>query len=363
MERIQEGKEDAMKKKEANFELLRVLAMCMIIGLHYLDKGGVLGSFTDKSGIRGYLPWIFEAFFFPSVNLYVLISGYFLVEKEVRLKKVWTLWGQVFFYSVLLGLLAYTVGIADIGKLDIYRAGMYLFPVVTEHYWFVTVYILLYILLPFFNPVLQRMEQKQMRNTLLVLLLFISVSKSVLPLSLAIDKKGYDIVWFLCLYVTGAYYRRFGIPWLSGKVRGLLLYAASCMATFGCAYVLKLIFLRTGHLHDIITYSYSYNHIFCYLAAVGLFSFFSSVRICSKKAETIITGLGSTTFGVYLLHEHADFRYVWQSWLLVENQAVNDWFPLLLFSTMAGVFAVCACVEWMRKELFAQVAKVLKKGN
>ena len=76
-----------MKKREMNFELLRIVAMCMIIGLHYLDKGNVLGKFVEIQDAKDYVPWIFEAFFFCSVNVYVLITGYFLVEKEIKIKK------------------------------------------------------------------------------------------------------------------------------------------------------------------------------------------------------------------------------------------------------------------------------------
>ena len=53
-----------MKERETNFELLRILAMCMIIGLHYLGKGNVLGDFLDAQGIviwHGYLRLSFTA--------------------------------------------------------------------------------------------------------------------------------------------------------------------------------------------------------------------------------------------------------------------------------------------------------------
>lgn len=352
-----------MKKREANFELLRIIAMCMIIGLHYLDKGGVLGNFTEKSGVQGLLPWIFEAFFFPAVNVYVLITGYFLVEKEIRLKRLLTLWGQVLFYSLLLGVLAYATGIADKAELNIYKGACYLFPVVTEHYWFVTSYILLYILLPFLNPVLQKMERKQMRNGLLLLLGILCLSKSVLPLALAVDKRGYDVLWFLCLYITGAYCRRFGLPYLAGKAGGVLLYLGSCGAMVLSACVLKEIFVRTGHLEDIVTYAYSYNHIFCYLAAVGLFCCFFSLKISSERVGKIIGTFGSAAFGVYLLHEHMDFRYVWEKWLQVEKQAASVWFPVLMLGSIGLVFLMCAVIELLRQKLFAQVIDMLKKGK
>lgn len=352
-----------MKKRETNFELLRILAMCMIVGLHYLDKGNVLGNFLEADGVKGNLPWIFEAFFFSAVNVYVLISGYFLVEKEVHIKKVFSLWGQVWFYSLILGLVALLTGVLDLEQMDIYRAVYYVFPVVTEHYWFVTSYILLYLLLPFLNPALQKMEQKKMRNLLVLFLILCSVSKTVLPVSLAVDKKGYDVLWFFCLYLTGAYYKRFGFAYLRTKGRAILLYVLSSFGMFGCSFILKTIFQKTGHLQNIVTYAYSYNHLLCYLAAVGLFVCFACIKIRGEKVKTVIGIFGGATFGVYLLHEHIDFRYRWPIWLAVEKQADSVWFPVLMLGSILLVFAACAVLELVRQKVFDKWRRAWKTEN
>lgn len=350
-----------MKPRQMNFELLRIIAMCMIIGLHYLDKGNVLGNFVEIQDTKSCLPWIFEAFFFCAVNVYVLITGCFLVEKEIRIKKVFTLWGQVLFYSILLGGIPVCTGLTDLKEMNIYRIAYYIFPVVTEHYWFVTSYILLYLLLPFMNPVLMKVDKKQMRNLLLLLLCLLCLSKTVLPLNLAVDKNGYDVLWFICLYLTGAYYKRFGFPVVSTKLRGSLLYVFSSAGIFLCSLVLKMIFTKTGHLQDIVTYAYSYNHLLCYLAAIGLFVFFANITIKSEKAGKIIGPLAGASFGVYLLHEHVDFRYVWQQWLMVEKQAESVWFPVLMAGSIIVVFVVGAMIELTRKNMFEKIGKAVKK--
>lgn len=350
-----------MKKREMNFELLRIVAMCMIIGLHYLDKGKVCGNFLEKGGAAGYMPWMFEAFFFCAVNIYVLISGYFLVQKEPGIKKAAALWGQVLFYSLFLWLLALLTGSTQAGETDIYRLSYYLFPVLTKHYWFITDYLILYLLAIVMNPVLAKMEQKNMGRLLLLFIGMFSLSKSLLPLSLAIDKNGYDVLWFFCLYLTGAYYRRFGFFWCNTKTKGILLYACSSMAIFLSAFVLKEIYIRTGHLKDIVTYAYSYNHIFTYLAAIGLLVWFSGINIKAERAGNMIGVLAGASFGVYLIHEHMDFRYVWQQWLGVEKQGQSPLFPLFMIGSILLVFFVCAGIELIRKRLFAAIAEALRK--
>ena len=51
-------------KRQANFELLRIVAMLMIISLHYLVKGGIAVSFpfdVMENPVGG-LAWLAEAF-------------------------------------------------------------------------------------------------------------------------------------------------------------------------------------------------------------------------------------------------------------------------------------------------------------
>lgn len=71
----------ARKERQINYELLRIIAMLMIVSLHYLSKGGLLGDPSRaKMSATGYAAWLLEAFCLVAVNVYVLISGYFGVD-------------------------------------------------------------------------------------------------------------------------------------------------------------------------------------------------------------------------------------------------------------------------------------------
>ena len=73
-----------MKKRIVSIELLRMLAMMMVVMLHYLDKGNVLPALTDEMGLNGYVAWGLESLSIVAVNVYMLISGYFLVESGFK---------------------------------------------------------------------------------------------------------------------------------------------------------------------------------------------------------------------------------------------------------------------------------------
>ena len=84
------GRMGAGSKRQANFELLRIVAMFMIISLHYLVKGWVATPFpfAVKENPVAVFAWLVEAFCIVAVNCYVLISGYFLVESAWKPERV-----------------------------------------------------------------------------------------------------------------------------------------------------------------------------------------------------------------------------------------------------------------------------------
>ena len=69
-------------KRKANYELLRIVSMMMIVCLHLLDKGGLLTPYgADQSNLSDmtvfeHLRWLLEALCVMSVNAYILVSGF-----------------------------------------------------------------------------------------------------------------------------------------------------------------------------------------------------------------------------------------------------------------------------------------------
>lgn len=337
----------ARKERQSNIELLRILAMCMIIGLHYLDKGEVLPSVFGELSSTGYVAWLLEALCFASVNVFFLISGYFAAKSTFSFRKLWNLWLQIFMYSFGIGAVATIVS----GEaFDIYKLMGYVFPVVTNHYWFATVYVLLYLISPVLKAGFAQLDQKTAKIMIVILLLVLSVSKSVLPMQLAIDGNGYDLAWMLCVYVTGMYIQKYGLPklskwiWLSGYLGSSLIMLASMM-------VLRTIYLRTGSAKELITYGFSYNFYFCFLASVCLFEFFLQIQIATEKKSDMINKIASVSFAIYLFHEHTNLRYVWPKAFGCEVMAHKGAGFMLLHMvlTIAVLYGLGYGVEMLRR--------------
>lgn len=344
-----------------NMEVLRCLAMMMVVVLHYLGKGNLLPelSGTDMN-VTGIAAWLLEAFCIVAVNVYMMISGYFLYTSSFKLSRLLQLWVQVWTYSVLMGILAVITGWIPAAEVDTHYFLTLLFPVTMDHYWFMTAYIFLYLLLPFLGACVRRMSKQQMQIALALLLGVFCVIKTVLPVRLETDAKGYDCLWYVCVFLTAAYIRRFGFRFLESKVRAWGSYVAACLAIVAEAFVFRQVYLRTGSLGLILKISYEYNHLFPFLAAVGLFCAFLQVKAEGRFAG-MLAKAAPFTLGVYLLHENMGVRYAWQNWFGAARVTSVGGLLVGTFTAVVCVFVCGILVEMVRSRAMKGLHVLLNK--
>ncbi len=347
------------KSRMVNLELLRCVAMMMVVVRHYLGKGNLLADLSvENLEAAGIAAWGLEAFCIVAVNLYMLISGYFLCESSFKLSRLLKLLLQVWIYSVAIGLLAAAIGLVSAEEFTTYYLLQLIFPVSMGHYWFITAYVFLYLLLPLVSMAVKRMTKEQLQITVIILLTAFCLLKSVLPVRLEMDAKGYDCLWYLCVFLTAAYIRRFGIPFLQKKGRGVIIYIVSALLIFGGTMCLHFIYVKTGSMGLLIKVFIEYNHVLPFLAAVGLFAAFLRTRIGGKPVG-VICAVSPYTLGVYLLHENIGVRYVWQKWLGAER--ISNVAELIVWTAIAviAVFAAGVLVEAARSLVMKWLHKVL----
>lgn len=350
-----------MKRRAANFELLRIISMMMVVCLHYLSKGNLLPQYIKLNHGSDYLYWLIEALCIVAVNVFVLISGYFLIEKEFDGRKIVRLWMQVLFYSLGIPLVLGIVGVIPTSEWNIYRILPYFFPILTEHYWFATAYLLMYLFVPVLNKGIKGVSKKQLQKLIFMLLAIFSLSKSILPFSLPMDRSGYDFIWFICLYLIAAYIRLYGIPFFKNGRRSAFLYFLSVMAMFGMFFVLGMVYQYTGKLEKFMDASYDYNHILNLAASVSLFYAFSYIKIEKEKWTQMICRISPYVFGVFLLHEHIETRYLWIRWMKVDAPMGVGIRLLHMAGSVILVFALGISVDYIRSRIFDRIRKM--RGN
>jgi surface polysaccharide O-acyltransferase-like enzyme len=351
-------------------DLLRCVAMIMIVILHYLDKGKVLTPLSSGEPFKAadVVAWFMEALAIVAVNLYMLMSGYLLYKSSFKLSRLINLVIKVWLYSVIVGVLGIILG-GPVEPVDTYFFLRLLLPISMNTYWFMTAYVFFYLLTPVLGIAARAMSKGQLKFLLAGLMVFHVVIKSIAPATLSGDAGGMDAMWYIILYFVAVYIRRFTAwgdegAFVSGKRPAawisFVLYVVGAFLVMGEALVLRGIYVKTGSLSYILGISYDYNHILVLVTSIALFTGFLAIRIPVKVGQYFGI-VGKYSLGVYLLHENLSIRYAWEKLLGCEKATgVAD---VILFTLIAAivVFIIGVIVDFCGSFAAFCILSALKK--
>lgn len=333
-------------QRDSRFELLRILAMLLIIFHHFATHGQFY--FSDRYA----LPRFWYSFIFIGgkigVDVFVLISGYFLIQKDsMRIDriKVIRLWSQAAFYSIGLYIITCLAGADTFHWMGWVHACL---PITYQCWWFASTYFVLFLLHPYLNTLLHGLNQTQYRHLLLLQL----GCWCIVPTLTDKSFEGNDLLWFIILYSLAGYIRTYGIcrtlrsrHWFAGFFGFTAVTYATCVAA-----------TLIGKTHSAFAYQamyfYGQNKITILLVSVCLFMAFDSMKMNYHKWINV---LGSAVFGVYLIHDHAAVRsFLWIK--LFRNASFWDSNFIVPYSVFAvfTVYIICTILELLRQKYFEQ---------
>ena len=343
------------ENRNISFELMRIVCMFMVVMLHYLNSTDRLISVyapLDSVHIAG---TAIEMLCIVCVNAFVLLFGYYLCRQDFKPKRLVRLELEILFYALLVPFVLKLAGQPVIGD-SVYDLRYYFLPVMSGNYWFMTAYAVMYLFIPVLNAAVKSLSGKALRNALFGLLIPFSLVKSVCPLLLSFDRYGYDFGWFIVLYLTGAYIALHGIPFLSARKKGTLVYLLMAAFSLLLTVLIKLVSLSHGGMNHPITIPNHYNFLPVYLSSLGFFAVFMHLDLSRipDKAKKAVTFVSSSALAVYLIHGHIDLIDSWAYYLT----GIFGTAPESLFFILHGlimclfVFVVSIAVDKIRILLF-----------
>jgi hypothetical protein len=265
----------AFKSRDSNLELLRIVAMSMILIHHFL-----LFVITPEYDLRVYT--LFNPFFYCGVNLFFLISGWFGIKLSV--KGLVKIIGLVLLFTLLNYGLMCLVG-QEVTSKNIIKT--LLFPISSCNYWFMRVYVFLMLVSPLVNQGLNAFDLKRLRLFILAFSAFTFYSCGIGHNSTNLD--GYNFVNALYLYCLAHYLRR--DEFIRGK-----LSKKTCIV----GYFLIIMFCSLAFTYYFGVCNYiGYNSVFMITASMLLFLFFTKLEFQSQ----IVNFVSTSALGCYLLQE------------------------------------------------------------
>ena len=346
------------KERMANLELLRIISMLMIVTAHLLNHGNMI-IFAKEGTLSYYFVWILFGISFTSINIYLLISSYFLIDTKFTTWRIAKIAGQVFFYSFGITILFWIFGDVDH---ELKNMVFSILPISSDFYWFVSMYIGMYVLSPIMNKLIRSLTKRQLECTILICFVLVSVWPNIIYFSSALNTAGgVSISWFLTVYLFGAYLKLYYKP--DGTFIRKILYAVLAtllipLSRFLIEFILITPLGKISIFDDLMWgYSvfYSYSSIIVTIASVLLFIAFLNLDIKKEKAAHYILVIASSSFGVYLIHDHLYIRET--LWTLIDGASLlNKWYlPLACIGTILSIYFLCTLIEFLRQILFTPI--------
>lgn len=331
------------KERQSNIELLRILAIIGVVVLHYNNPaiGGGM-KYAEQGSVNFYTLYFLESMFVCAVDLFMLISGYFMCNsKKANLWKPIELIVQVAVFKEATYLFRVVIHSAD------FSFKLLLTNLIPANY-FVILYCCVFVLSPYLNAAICGLSPPKLKGLIVIVVALFAVyptcvdvlgelrSEEFYGLSsvgMYGSQYGYSIVNFILMYLVGAYLR-LGKPkfleWKTIRLCGLLLLDIVLMTVW-------------AKVNDIIGFfteksAWEYCNPLVILEAVILFVLFSRAKLGVIKP---VNKLAEGVFSVFLLHS------LFLPHIQIERFVKGNVFIMIAHMLIAAIaiYLVCWCVH------------------
>lgn len=322
------------KYRQSNMELLRILAMFLVLVVHANFKSiGIptewdfVNNFT-LSFCRVYV----ESVAIVCVNVFVLISGWFCINPNF--KRFCELLFQILFISATVNIILVVFGISETYNVKDWIKSLY-----SDSYWFIPSYLILYT----FTPVLNAFAKNSSKKDFLVLLLSFFCFQTIFSFILNISwfEMGYSPISFMGLYLIARYLRIWPNR-LTCQVMRFYLFGFIGLSLILTIIAILVLMYGIGR----VWMWYYYTSPIVIMESLFLLLLFSKIKLSSK----LVNWVAISSFSVYLVHSCSVFF----NGIYISN--ISRWFEVkptiafLIYSLlfMTFVFGISIILDKLR---------------
>ncbi len=290
-------------KRRSGIELLRIIAAIMVVFSHIVPVLTKTEIVSIEGGGNLLIINVLRSISVCAVDIFIIISGYFLWRNNKRpLGKVINL---ILLMSII-NVSSYLMQIV-LGKVcfDLYTLLRYLF---SPNY-FVTLYVVLFIISPYINVFLQQLNDKGWIYFIVIIFALFSVYaivadvlnevlqinlKGISPIGRDGSQHGYNIVNFILLYCIGAFINAQQIKIQEIKTGYVVLIMILCVCVVYIWSVVGVYFPNYSNS------AHGYHNPFVLIMALSMFVLFGRMSFYSG----FVNSIAKAAFTTFLLHQH-----------------------------------------------------------
>ena len=269
------------KKRQSNFELLRILAMFMVVLYHCLTEF-MLANPNNR--------WILSAYYLShwGVPVFILISGYFSIKLSLKRIVDFRLYCAV--WMLISYLFSYTIGNISWSYFSLLQCFI---PISITNLWFVPFYFWLMLLSPLINTGIRGLSDKELYFTTIVLLIAM-LYFSLVWKSTIIDN-GRSVLYFVILYLIGAVIKRLDLCNMVNTRKLQIGGGLLTMTIIALTFIVPMAYQKL--LKGIVFFYVSPILLFC---TILFFLLFSKMKVQSR----LINYIASSSFAIDHFHEN-----------------------------------------------------------
>ena len=339
--------------RQSNFELLRIISMLMILFAHCMYYSfyfypNIGNSINELTGFNYYAFHFLKSFGQVGVTLFVMISAYFLCTKKFNIKSFLKLLVENILYIITFHFFSLLIQVFYLETNTFTLKNVLNFiPTVASifcvNYWFIALYLTTYLVFPFFNIIVNRLNKKQHLYLLAVLVTLLIVFSSLCEVLIPNNFVVNNFSWWIVIYLTASYIKLY--PEQFNSILLSLLGIVVCI-------IVKFKFIGD-------TFYEARNGYYVYFLSLFIFILFKNLNINNNK---FINKVASTTLGVYILHDNF---LIWQDLLKLYKYINSKFLIFICLGVVIGIFVLFAVIDIIRqliieKPLFIWLDKKFK---
>ncbi len=333
-------------------DVLRILAMALITGIHFICYSGVRTYINDVPFYNQMFVAFLDTFDQNWITLFLLISGYFMCKKNATVEKAISLWINVVFVSIIVAIPCIIMFWKNpIGGGNLIQT---VFPVLTRNYWYIGGYLLLLLIAPSLNAYSSNADKTTFRNLLITISLiytFLCINKYTTPEYYL--GAGTSLFHFAFVYLLGSYLRLHPISlpkWEIGVV--------FCISTVAM-YTLKLSGI------DVVEQWGLLNNMSILPLVWSISLFCLTLNVQTHSETNFLTTVGSASLTVYLVQENACFREIFWKWIDADGFAYSPLYILRWVEAVIILWIISIVVNnlysLLKAPLFVPVEQTITK--
>ena len=334
--------------RASGIEMLKIFAIFLVVISHVvltLAGAGCEGVYRiDMTLATTNLQYLFLSVLRYSGmlgnSIFFVCSAWFLHDmKKSNMKKLLHLWLEVWTVSVIILLAVLAVGDVHLGGLMILQCFM---PNVFDNNWYITCYMIFYLIVPLLNIVLEHLTQRQLLAFNLVTLILCSIK--FIFTGIASPFNINILVLWIIIYFWISYLKRYMTESVSGKKCGYLCFAVGFVGCVGMIVAANYFGLSSGFFSSSLQRWNDSNNLFIILSAIGLLLIAKNIHIHSA----VINEISSLSLLVYVIHENILLKKYYRprmfEWLYATYGYDHIVLWVMLFSI--GIFTVSILISF-----------------